>query len=116
MDTIDAVSTVNFTRTSDGTLRVAGTRVSLDSIFHHFSLGSTAEEIVHKFPSLELSAVYATIAYILQNRKKVEHYIRQQRKAERVVSQEVKQLFGKRSAEMRERILARNNGRLKLTG
>ena len=38
----------------DGVFRVAGTRVSLDSVVIAFDMGATAEEIVHKYPTLDL--------------------------------------------------------------
>jgi uncharacterized protein (DUF433 family) len=37
--------------TEQGTIRIKGSRVSLDSIIHHFKLGATAEQIVQSFPS-----------------------------------------------------------------
>ena len=45
--------------TEEGTIRVKGSRVSLDSIIHHFKLGATAEQIVQistraPFPKLSL--------------------------------------------------------------
>src|SRR5262245_63770935 len=68
-----------------GTLRIAGTRVSLDLVIYHFNLGATAEQIAHKFPTLDLADVYAVIAYYLTNRQTVDDYISQQEaKAEAV--------------------------------
>ena len=40
--------------TEHGTIRIKGSRVSLDSIIYHFKLGATAEQIVQSFPSLSL--------------------------------------------------------------
>jgi hypothetical protein len=39
----------------DGVLRVAGTRVTLDSIVAAFDLGATPEEIVQRYPSIQLA-------------------------------------------------------------
>jgi hypothetical protein len=47
--------------TQNGTIVVEGTRVTLDSVVHHFKLGATAEEIAQKFPFLQLADVYAAI-------------------------------------------------------
>ncbi len=44
---------------SDGVIRVAGTRVTLDTIASAFERGATAEEIVQQYPSLPLAAVYS---------------------------------------------------------
>jgi uncharacterized protein (DUF433 family) len=38
--------------TEQGTIRIKGSRVSLDSVIHHFKLGATAEQIVQSFPQV----------------------------------------------------------------
>jgi len=67
--------------TEQGTIRIRGSRVSLDSIVHHFKLGATAEQIVQSFPSLSLSDVYSSIAYYLTHRQEVETYLEEQKVA-----------------------------------
>ncbi len=47
----------------DGTICIAETRVSLDSVIHHYKLGASAEQIAQKFPALDLAEVYAAITY-----------------------------------------------------
>lgn len=64
--------------TEEGTIRIKGSRVSLDSIIHHFKLGATAEHIVQSFPSLSLGDVYSSIAYYLTHRQQIETYLEQQ--------------------------------------
>ena len=54
-----------------------GSRVSLDSILHHFKLGATAEQIVQSFPSASPDDVYLSIAYYLTHRQEIEAYIGQ---------------------------------------
>lgn len=61
-----------------GTIRIKGSRVSLNSIIHHFKLGATTEQIVQSFPSLSLGDVYSSIAYYLTHRQKIEAYLEQQ--------------------------------------
>ena len=61
--------------TEQGTIRIKGSRVSLDSVIHHFKLGATAEQIVQSFPSLTLGEVYSSIAYSLTHRQDVEQYL-----------------------------------------
>ena len=60
---------------ADGVVRVGGTRVTLDSVIMAFSSGSTAEQIVHQFPTLTLADVYAVIAYYLRRTEEVEQYL-----------------------------------------
>lgn len=42
--------------TEKGTINIKGSRGSLDSIIHHFNLGSTAEQFVQRVPSLDVNA------------------------------------------------------------
>lgn len=64
--------------TEHGTIRIKGSRVSLDSVIHHFNLGATAEQIAQSFPSLSLGDIYSTIAYYLTHRAEIEEYLYRQ--------------------------------------
>jgi uncharacterized protein (DUF433 family) len=59
----------------DGSLYVAGTGVSLDSVVIHFQSLDSPEKIVHAFPSLKLSDVYGVVAYYLENEKALNEYL-----------------------------------------
>lgn len=54
MVTLEETISMPLVVTEQGTIRIKGSRVSLDSIIHHFKLGATAEQIVESFPSLSL--------------------------------------------------------------
>ena len=62
-------------RTAQGTWRIAGARVSLDSVVYSFRDGATPEEICQDYPALTLSLVYAAMAYYLNNREQVDRYL-----------------------------------------
>ena len=64
---------------TDGVLRVGGTRVTLDTVVTVFNNGATAEEIVLRFPTLQLADVYAVLGYYLRHREEVERYVAQGR-------------------------------------
>ena len=64
-------------RHEDGTIRVANTRVSLDTVVGAFRAGATAEEIAQDYSSLKLSDIYAVIAYYLRHEAEVESYLRE---------------------------------------
>jgi len=51
----------------NGVVYVGGTRVTLDTVVAVFKQGATAEEIVHRYPSLRLGDVYASIAFYLNH-------------------------------------------------
>ena len=57
--------------------RVAGTRVSLDSVIINWLNGEAPECIAHNFPSLTLEQVYGAIAFYLANRDGIDEYLRQ---------------------------------------
>jgi uncharacterized protein (DUF433 family) len=63
--------------TPQGTWRIAGTRVSLDSVIHSFWEGATPEEICQDYSTLSLAQVYGAIAYYLRYRDKVDAYLRE---------------------------------------
>ena len=89
----------------DGILRVGGTRVRLETIINAFKSGNTAEEILLKYPSLNLTDIYAVITYYLWSRAEVEAYLEERRRLEEAVRQENETRFP--SAGIRERLLAR---------
>lgn len=55
--------------------RVAGTRVSLDSIVYAFLEGQTAESIAQAFPTVTLEQVYGAIAFYLANSSEIDAYL-----------------------------------------
>jgi uncharacterized protein (DUF433 family) len=65
----------------DGVVRVGKTRVTLDTVVAVFKEGSTAEEIVCRYPSLKLADVYATIGFYLNHQQQVEAYLQQWKQA-----------------------------------
>jgi uncharacterized protein (DUF433 family) len=58
-----------------GVIRVGSTRVSLESVVTAFDNGASAEEIVESYTSVDLAAVYATLAFVLNNRRMVDEYL-----------------------------------------
>ena len=56
----------------DGMVRIAGTRITLDTIVGAYNRGDSAGEIVDGFPSLSLADVHAIIAYYL---RRLSHYL-----------------------------------------
>jgi uncharacterized protein (DUF433 family) len=78
MSTLETTIRAPLTQWDDGTFRITGSRVPIDTVIYHFKLGATAEEIGYKFPSLQLADIYGAIYYYLVNRGEVEEYLRQQ--------------------------------------
>jgi uncharacterized protein (DUF433 family) len=57
-------------------IRLKGTRMSIDTIVEEFNKGAAPQEIVENYPSLTLAQVYAAITYYLHNKAEVDEYIR----------------------------------------
>src|SRR6266478_7295656 len=109
MSTLETTICAPLTQWNDGTLRVTGSRIPIDTIVYHFKLGATAEEIGYKFSSLRLADIYGAIYYYLANREEVEEYLSQQEAEGDAVQQRIESDPGyqQSKAEMRERLLAR---------
>jgi uncharacterized protein (DUF433 family) len=65
-------------RLPNGAWRVAGTRVSLDSIVHAYWDGRLPEAIAADFPSLTLEQIHGAIAYYLGYRQEIDAYLQEQ--------------------------------------
>lgn len=109
MTTLETTQTLPLRLTDDGTVRVASTRVSLDSVVHHYKLGASAEQIAQKFPALDLADVYAAIAYYLNHVDEVEDYLRRQKMEGDEVQETISidPEYQKTSADLRVRLLSR---------
>jgi len=97
--------TAPLTTTGDNAIRVGKTRVTLDTVVAAFERGSTAEEIVYRYPSLKLADVYATIAYYLNHQEEVEAYLQQRQEQAREVRKANEARFDPEG--LRDRLLAR---------
>jgi uncharacterized protein (DUF433 family) len=102
---IEQTQPVPLAADTDGVVRVAGSRVSLDSVVHQFKAGSTPEQIQEDFPSLALREVYAVVTYYLQHTAAVEEYLRSQAQAAQETRRDLER--GSPSAELRTRLQQR---------
>ena len=93
----------------EGVVRVAGTRVRLDTVVSAFRLGATAEEIALQYPALDLATVYAVIAFYLSRRAAVDAYVAEQAEGSAAARAEAEARFDTRG--LRDRLLARQSVR-----
>jgi uncharacterized protein (DUF433 family) len=107
MKAVETSQAIPLVQWEDGTIRVKGSRVTLDSIVRQFKLGETAEQIQHSFPSLSLREIYGAIYYYLENTDAVEEYLRQQDQVAEEGQHFIESHFDTR--ELRARILARRS-------
>jgi len=92
--------------TPQGVWRIAGTRISLDSVIYSFLDGATPEEICQDFSSLSLAQVYGVIAYYLKHREKVDAYLKTQEQAAEKLRQELRTRHRDFLRDLRQRLLA----------
>lgn len=89
----------------DGVMVVGKTRVILDTVVAAFDRGATAEEIVHRYPSLKLADVYAVIAFYLNHQQETEIYLQQRKQQAQVIRQTNESKLDPQI--MRDRLLSR---------
>jgi len=88
--------TSGYVEKTGGTYRVAGTRVSLDSLVYLFREGISAEGMVESYPALTLEQVHGALAFYLANKKNVDaHLIEGER-----IAEQLHQVSRQRNAEL----------------
>jgi uncharacterized protein (DUF433 family) len=98
-------------READGALRVGASRVLFELVMHLYRSGATPEEIVECYDSLDLSDVYACIAYALRHPEETQEYLNER---ERCGEEFVERLNREQAPflnEIRARIEARRSAR-----
>lgn len=105
MNSAETIERVPIHTDADGVVRVAGTRVTLDTIVGAFDAGATAEEIAQQYSSVPLPDIYSVITYYLRHKPEVCAYLTKREEQAALVRTEVEQRFP--SSGLRERLLAR---------
>jgi uncharacterized protein (DUF433 family) len=90
----------------DGTARVCGTRLTLDTVVESYDMGATAEEIAADFPPIALADVYAVLSYVLRHRREVDAYMREREEQARRIRALIEAHQGPQTG-IRERLEAR---------
>ena len=90
-----------------GVMRVGKTRVPLDTVVFAFNQGSSPEEIVLSYPTLDLEDVYAVVNYYLHNRAEVDSYLSQREADGARIREENEKRFP--PTGIRARLLARRS-------
>ncbi|MBI4000702.1 MAG: DUF433 domain-containing protein [Nitrospira defluvii] len=94
-------------RLPEGVIRVAGTRMSLDSVVRAFQDGATPEEICLDFPSLDLARVYSVLAYYLAHRNIIDAYLMERDQSAKAMRHDLQTRQSAFLTELRRRIAAR---------
>lgn len=85
-------------------IRIAGTRVGIETVLRDYREGASPEEIVLHYPTLSLEQVHATITYYLANREKLEAYLSLVRQRQEEAWQEQRRHPSEFVCALRERL------------
>lgn len=96
-------------RTPEGSIRIAGTRVTIESVIQAFRDGATPEQICQDFPALSLAQVYDVLAFYLGHQADVEAYLLDQGRATATIREEVRIRHDAFLVDLRQRLAARRS-------
>lgn len=60
---------------SDDDIRLAGTRIGIETILSHYLNGVAPETLAEWYPELSLDQIFATLTYYFANQTKVDTYL-----------------------------------------
>ena len=93
--------------TAEGVLRVAGTRVTLDTIIAAFKQGNSPALIAEQYPTVSLEHVFSIIAFYLRRRAEVDDYLAARNTFRDEVRKQAEQRWPQEG--IRERLLQRRS-------
>ena len=105
MTSATAMEPIPLSTAADGVIRVAGTRVTLDTVIDTFLTGASPEEIAQDFPVLRLDDIYAVLTYYLRHRDEVDAYLRERRSRADALRREIEAHSA--HTDLRGKLLAR---------
>ena len=88
-----------------GSVRVKGSRVTLDTIVRSFKAGESPEELAQDFHRIPLDDIYTIIGYYFQHQAEVDDYLHKREEEAAQLRQVLEARYDK--AAIRERLLAR---------
>ena len=77
MKLLNIARTAPLNQDSEGTIRLRGSRVTLDTLVRALKNGNTPEQIQQGFPSLSLAQINGAIAWYLNHQAAVEEYLKE---------------------------------------
>jgi uncharacterized protein (DUF433 family) len=70
--------TVPLVQWENGTIRVRGSRVTLDTIVHKMEMGDSVERIHRGFPTVSVKQIKEILAWYFANKVEADEYLREQ--------------------------------------
>ena len=84
-------------------IRIKGNRIDIEIVLEDYLEGASPEEILLRYPTLNLEKIHATILYYLAKKEKVEAYLERVRQLDEEAGQEQLQNPPSYIVELRER-------------
>lgn len=102
---LELKQTTPLVQEDNGTIRIIGSRITLDTVVKAYKNGATAEQILDSFPSLSLRDIHAIIAYYFEHKADVEIYLQQRHEEAEAIKLKIESEQDAASfrAKMRER-------------
>ena len=60
-------------------IRIKGHRIAIQHVLNKYRQGKGVDELHHRFPTLSMEKIYATILYYLANKEEVEAYLEREK-------------------------------------
>ena len=92
-----------------GSVRVSGTRVTLDTIIRSVKAGESPEELAEDFPRVPLADIYAVLSYYARHRAEVDAYLHKREEEAAQLRQVLEARYDKEA--LRERMRAHRAAR-----
>jgi uncharacterized protein (DUF433 family) len=68
----------NFVDMKHNMMRLKGYRIGIEHVIRCYNEGFSPEQISQEFPGVDLKIIYTILAFYLQNKNTLDHYINQQ--------------------------------------
>ena len=90
-----------------GTIRVSGTRVTLDTLIAFYHQGESPEDLHEGFPTISLTDIYAVISYYLSHRDEIDVYLNRRREEADRLQQDIEAQYTPEQKANQERLRQR---------
>ena len=84
-------------------IRIKGNRIGIEIVLEDYLAGASPEEILLRYPTLNLEKIHATILYYLAKKEEVEAYLKRVRQLDEAAEQEQRRNPPPFVVELRER-------------
>jgi len=100
----------------DGTIRVSGTRVTLDTVIAGYHQGDSPEDIHKAFDVLPIDDIYTVLSYYMDKRAEVDFYIAQREREAEQIREKIESTYSAEQHERHQRLLQRIEAKRKQSG